>query len=81
MKSIARNSVLKWLVIGLCVLSGAAMMSGCVSVQEYQMMYLNDEDMESEDPAVSSFETDTEQYREGAAGGNGRKAGGGCGCN
>lgn len=54
---------------------------GCVSVAEYQKVYLNDPDMELSSRGLEVFETNFEAYREGAAGGNGGKSGGGCGCN
>jgi len=55
--------------------------SGCVNVKEYQKMYLNDPDMQLSDKGVESFELNFQTYREGVAGGNGGKTGGGCGCN
>ncbi len=55
--------------------------SSCVSVKEYQKMYLNDKDMELADKPIEVGEISFETYREGAAGGNGGKTGGGCGCN
>ena len=56
-------------------------LSSCVSIHEYQKMYLNDEDMVLSDDAIQSFEANFQSYREGAAGANGGKSGGGCGCN
>lgn len=56
-------------------------MSSCVSVKAYQKMYLNDVDMELAAKKTESFETNFETYREGTAGANGGKVGGGCGCN
>ena len=56
-------------------------MSGCVSVKEYQKMYLNDSEMELAARKVQKFEMNFQLYREGAAGANGGKNGGGCGCN
>lgn len=56
-------------------------LNSCVSVKAYQKMYLNDTEMELADKKVSVFETNFETYREGAAGANGGKVGGGCGCN
>ncbi len=56
-------------------------LSSCVSVKAYQKMYLNDSDMELAAKKIESFETNFEAYREGAAGANGGKVGGGCGCN
>lgn len=53
----------------------------CVSVQAYQKMYLNDEDMELKAKNIEQYEQNFESYREGASGGNGGKVGGGCGCN
>jgi hypothetical protein len=59
----------------------AALTSGCVPVREYQKMYLNDSEMELANRKSQKFETTFQLYREGAAGGNGGKSGGGCGCN
>lgn len=56
-------------------------MSSCVSVKAYQKMYLNDTEMELASKKVETFETNFETYREGVAGANGGKVGGGCGCN
>jgi len=58
-----------------------ASMSSCMSVKAYQKMYLNDKEMALSDKKIESFETNYEAYREGAAGANGGKVGGGCGCN
>ena len=57
------------------------LLSSCVSVAAYQKMYLNDKDMELSDAAIEAFEAGFQTYREGPSGGNGGKAGGGCGCN
>lgn len=56
-------------------------LSGCVSIAEYQKVYLNDQDMQLSDDAMQTFESNFHTYREGASGANGGKAGGGCGCN
>ena len=56
-------------------------LSSCVSVKEYQKMYVNDKDMELSDRKIKSFESSFQTYREGVSGGNGGKTGGGCGCN
>jgi hypothetical protein len=56
-------------------------MSSCVSVQAYEKMYLNDKDMELAAKKVELYESAYEAYREGAAGANGNKVAGGCGCN
>ena len=56
-------------------------LSSCVAVKEYEKVNLNDPDMlladKKSDRNISTFHS----YREAAAGGNGGKTGGGCGCN
>lgn len=66
-------------VLALFALS--MLLVSCVSVKAYQKMYLNDKDMKLAPHKVGSFEINYETYREGAAGANGGKVGGGCGCN
>lgn len=56
-------------------------LSSCVSVKAYQKMHLNDKEMALGDKKIETFETNFQAYREGAAGANGGKVGGGCGCN
>jgi hypothetical protein len=56
-------------------------LGSCASVKEYQKMYLNDSEMELAARKVQKFEMSFQLYREGAAGANGGKSGGGCGCN
>ena len=63
------------------ILGLGGMASGCVSVKEYQKMYLNDPEMALSLRKVEAYEINAESYREGAAGANGGKVGGGCGCN
>ena len=53
----------------------------CSPVKEYQKMHLNDSEMELAARKTQKFETSFQLYREGAAGANGGKNGGGCGCN
>ncbi|MGB5274673.1 MAG: DUF4266 domain-containing protein [Flavobacteriaceae bacterium] len=55
--------------------------SSCVVVKQYDMVYINDEEMLLSAKASEQFETNFQIYREAAAGANGGKAGGGCGCN
>lgn len=57
------------------------LLQGCATVKPYQKIYLNQEDMKLSDSKMQFFETNFETYREGAAGANGGKVGGGCGCN
>jgi len=51
-------------------------LTSCVQVKGYQMMYLNDEDMNLVDGSAESFEQGFQNYREGASGANGSKVGG-----
>lgn len=68
------------MLMALIVLSGIALPS-CVSVKEYQKMYINDSEMELSSRKVQLLEQNVLLYREGASGANGGKTGGGCGCN
>jgi hypothetical protein len=52
-----------------------------VAVKEYEKAQLNSEDMVLSAKSICRFETNMHIYREGAAGANGGKMGGGCGCN
>lgn len=58
-----------------------AICTSCATVKPYQKMYLNDEDMALSARKIEQYEINSQNYREGAAGANGSKAGGGCGCN
>lgn len=55
--------------------------SSCVVVKEYEKVYLNDAEMVLSAKTSERFETNFQIYREAAAGANGGKSGGGCGCN
>lgn len=65
--------------LSLLVLIGS--LTSCVAVKEYEKVYLNDPDMVLASKNVHKFETSFQVYREAAAGANGGKSGGGCGCN
>lgn len=69
---------MKQIVAGLILIIS---FTACVNVRPYQKVYLNDEQMQLSDSPCETFEINFEGYREGAAGGNIGKAGGGCGCN
>lgn len=56
-------------------------MNSCVSVAAYQKAYLNDVEMALQAKKLEVYETNFQSFREGAAGANGGKSGGGCGCN
>lgn len=55
--------------------------SSCSTVKEYQKMNINDPDMVLSVQKIEKYETTFQTYRESAAGANGGKTGGGCGCN
>jgi len=53
----------------------------CKPVKEYQKNRLNDAEMSLSSRRVQKNELNFQTYREGSAGANGGKTGGGCGCN
>ena len=55
--------------------------SACETVKEYQKNRLNDAEMALSNRRVEKNEMNFQSYKEGAAGANGVKTGGGCGCN
>ncbi len=67
----------KWPFILVLVLA----MQSCVAVKEYDKLYINDPDMKLAAKPSEKYETTFQVYREAAAGANGGKTGGGCGCN
>lgn len=56
-------------------------LQSCNTVKEYDKQYINDPEMKLSAKQVERFETNFQVYREAAAGANGGKTGGGCGCN
>ena len=70
---------IKYLTLVILFLS--SLFTSCSSVKPYQKTYLNDEDMSLSSKSSEQFETNFQNYREGASGANGGKTGGGCGCN
>lgn len=65
----------------LGVLALTIVLQACANVKEYQKQYLNDAEMQLSARKAEKFENSFQSYREGAAGANGGKTGGGCGCN
>jgi hypothetical protein len=55
--------------------------SSCTAVKEYEKELINDSEMKLASKSSERYETNFQVYREGAAGANGGKTGGGCGCN
>ena len=56
-------------------------LTSCVAVKEYEKVNLNDPDMVLADKKADRNISTAHSYREAAAGANGGKTGGGCGCN
>ncbi|HYQ56578.1 MAG TPA: DUF4266 domain-containing protein [Draconibacterium sp.] len=69
---------MKKLIFGIFAL---LLLASCTVVKEYEKVYINDADMKLSANTNERFETSFQVYREGAAGANGGKTGGGCGCN
>ncbi len=65
----------------LLVFSVITLLQSCNTVKEYDKQYINDPDMKLSARQSERFETNFQVYREAAAGANGGKTGGGCGCN
>jgi hypothetical protein len=65
----------------LFLITTTLLFSSCVVVKEYEKVNLNDPDMVLAQKKVDRYETTFQVYREAAAGANGGKSGGGCGCN
>jgi hypothetical protein len=59
----------------------ALLFQSCNSVKEYEKVAINDPDMKLSAKMLERYETTFQVYREAAAGANGGKSGGGCGCN
>lgn len=56
-------------------------LQSCSPVKEYEMVNINDPLMKLSASSTERYETTFQVYREAAAGANGGKTGGGCGCN
>jgi hypothetical protein len=65
----------------ILVLMLALLFQSCNSVKEYEKVAINDPDMKLSAKMLERYETTFQVYREAAAGANGGKSGGGCGCN
>lgn len=67
--------------LSMLLLGSMLIFQSCVSVKSYQKARINDSEMELSARKSEKFESGFQLYREGAAGANGGKSGGGCGCN
>lgn len=70
--------MIRKIVSAMCFLM---ILSSCVAVKGYEKVNLNDPDMELSEKLCDRNVTIFHSYREAAAGANGGKTGGGCGCN
>jgi hypothetical protein len=70
----------RWFAAALAALA-AFFFSSCAPVKEYQKSRINDSEMSLANRLVEKTELNAQSYREGSAGANGGKTGGGCGCN
>lgn len=68
------RAIVTFVILGFSIVS-------CSSVKEYEKEKINDPDMKLTARSTERFETNFQVYREAAAGANGGKTGGGCGCN
>ena len=68
-------------VFALFMIKVSLTFTSCVQVKEYQKSRINDSEMSLGSRNVQKNELNAMSYREGAAGANGGKTGGGCGCN
>lgn len=66
-------------IVAVAVFAGFT--ASCSVVKEYEKVSLNDPDMILADKKCDRNITTFHSYREAAAGANGGKTGGGCGCN
>jgi Domain of unknown function (DUF4266) len=69
---------MKKIILSVILIS---VLQSCSSVKEYEKEKINDPDMKLAAKTAERHETAFQIYREGAAGANGGKSGGGCGCN
>ncbi len=53
----------------------------CRSVKPYEMVYLNDSEMQMGNSSAKNYENYIESIREGATPAGSSKSSGGCGCN
>jgi len=57
------------------------LLSSCTTLKSYEMVYVNDPEMQMGGSAGKNFEIYIETIREGDNPSDGNKASGGCGCN
>jgi hypothetical protein len=65
----------------ILIIAIVLILQSCNTVKEYQKVAINDPEMKLTAKTSERYETTFQVYREAAAGANGGKSGGGCGCN
>ncbi len=66
----------------LLLLSALLLVLGsCGTVKPYEMVYLNDGEMQMGNSSAKNFENYVQSIREGSSGAGSNKSSGGCGCN
>jgi len=65
----------------LLIFSGLSLFSGCTAVKPWQMVYLNDHDMQMGTSTGNTFEDYVHSIRTGSVVAGSKKSTGGCGCN
>ncbi|MFY8182486.1 MAG: DUF4266 domain-containing protein [Flavobacterium sp.] len=63
------------------VVFSVIVLQSCNSVKQYEKAKVNSTEMKLSAKSTERYETAFQVYREAAAGANGGKSGGGCGCN
>ena len=67
----------RFIALFVCILIGTS----CTVVKPYERVYLNDPEMQMQNPSGKNFEQYVHSIREGAIPSTGTKSSGGCGCN
>ena len=65
----------------ICIMAGLPLLQSCTALKPYQMVYVNDPEMQIGVTSDKTFENYVETIREGAVIPGSKKSGGGCGCN
>jgi hypothetical protein len=63
------------------VILALLVLTSCKSVKPYDMVYLNDSEMQMGSSSAKSYENYIQSIREGATPSGSSKSSGGCGCN
>ncbi|WP_298396452.1 DUF4266 domain-containing protein [Flavobacterium sp.] len=63
------------------VVFSIVVLQSCNTVKQYEKAKVNSTEMKLTAKSTERYETAFQVYREAAAGANGGKSGGGCGCN